>query len=59
MKFGQLIEYNKTNIFLEKSCRKIGRETSSRPLFILWKRFTGIKNKWPTAKFQYISMAHN
>ena len=22
MKFGQLIEYNKTNIFLQKSCRK-------------------------------------
>ena len=34
MKFGQLIEYNKTNIFLQKSCRKIGREASSRPLFI-------------------------
>ena len=28
MKFGQLIEYKKGNIFLQKS----GRETSSRPL---------------------------
>ena len=34
MKFGQLIEYNKRNIFLQKLCRKWGRETSSRPLFI-------------------------
>ena len=31
MKFGQLIEYNGRNIFLQKSCRKWGRETSSRP----------------------------
>ena len=28
MKFGQLIEYFKRNIFLQKSCRKWGRETS-------------------------------
>ena len=34
MKFGQLIEYDKKNIFLQKLCRKWGRETSSRPLFI-------------------------
>ena len=34
MKFGQLIEYNKRNIFLQKLCRKWGKETSSRPLFI-------------------------
>ena len=33
MKFGQLIEYNKRNILLQKSSRKRGRETSSRPLF--------------------------
>ena len=31
MKFSQVIEYNKKNIFLQKSCRKLGRETSSRP----------------------------
>ena len=35
MKFGQLMEYNKTNFFLEKICRKCGKETSSRPLFLL------------------------
>ena len=25
MKFGQLIEYNRINIFLKKSCKKCGR----------------------------------
>ena len=34
IKFGQLIEYNKSNIFLQKLCRKWGKETRSRPLFI-------------------------
>ena len=34
MKFGQLIEYNKRNIFLQKFAENEGRETSSRPLFI-------------------------
>ena len=29
MKFGQLIKYDKVNIFLQKSCRIWGRETSS------------------------------
>ena len=32
MKFSQLIEYNKRNIFLQKLHGKWGRETSSRPL---------------------------
>ena len=34
MKFGQLIEYKKRNIFLQKLWEKWGRGTSSRPLFI-------------------------
>ena len=34
MKFGQFIEYDKKNIFLQTSCRKWGRETSSRPTFV-------------------------
>ena len=34
MKFGQLIEYNKKNILLQKLCGKRGRKTSSRPLLI-------------------------
>ena len=31
MKFGQLIECNTRNMFLEKSYTKYGEETSSRP----------------------------
>ena len=31
MKFGQLIEYNMKNMFLEKSYAKCGGETSSKP----------------------------
>ena len=31
MKFGQLIEYNMRNIFLEKSYTECGRETIARP----------------------------
>ena len=31
MKFGQLIEYNMRNVFLEKSYTKCGGETSPRP----------------------------
>ena len=34
IKVVQLIEYNKRNIFLQKSCRKWGKGTSSRRLFI-------------------------
>ena len=37
MKFGQLIEYNKGNIFLQKSCRKWGRVTSFTP-FLFFKK---------------------
>ena len=33
MKFGNLIKYNKRNIFLQITCREWGRETSSRSLF--------------------------
>ena len=32
MKFGQLIEYNMRNIFVEKSYTKCARETIPRPL---------------------------
>ena len=31
MKFGQLLECNMRNIFLEKSCTKCGGENSPRP----------------------------
>ena len=43
MKFGQLIEYNVISIFLQKSCRKSGRETSSRPLFAFKKALHKVK----------------
>ena len=33
IKFGQLIEYNLTNIFLEKSYTKYDGETIPKPLF--------------------------
>ena len=33
MKFGQLIEYNMRNIFLEKSYTKCGGQTSPRSFF--------------------------
>ena len=32
MKFGQLTEYNTRSIFLEKSYKKWGGETTARPL---------------------------
>ena len=32
MKFGQLIEYNRRNIFIKKSYTKCAGETISRPL---------------------------
>ena len=35
----QLTEYNKRNIFLQKSCRKYGRKTNSRPLYFLKKLY--------------------
>ena len=39
MKFGQVMEYNKKNIFLQKTRRKWGRETRSKLVFVLYKRF--------------------
>ena len=45
MKFDQLIEYNKRNIFLQKLSGKWIRETSSRPLFIFLKSL-----KWGESK---------
>ena len=57
MKFGQLIEYSKRNIFLKKLFRKWDKETSSKPLFFKKKKsFILDKSKWPTAWFHYISI---
>ena len=40
---SQLIEDCKKNIFLQKSCRKWGRETSFRPLFVFEIAFSEVK----------------
>ena len=37
MKFVELIEYSKRNIFLQKLCRIWDKETSSGPVFIFKK----------------------
>ena len=46
MEFGQFIEYNKRNIFLQKLCEKWGKENSSRPLLIFLKSLTWGESKW-------------
>ena len=57
MKFGQVFEYNKRNIFLEKSWRKCDRETSSKSLFFN-KALFEVKASG-AALFQYISIVLN
>ena len=42
MKFGELIEYNKQNIFLQNLCRKWAKDTSSRRFLFLEKAFSEI-----------------
>ena len=62
MKFGQLIESNNRNIFLQKSCRKWGRKTSSIPFLFSLKKLYMINDdyvKWSGAQFQYILMILN
>ena len=49
MKFGQLVECNKRNIFLQKLCQKWGRKTSSRPLYIFQKSLISGESKWSAA----------
>ena len=49
MKFGQLIEYNKRKIFLQKLCWKWGKETSSSPLSIFSKSLTWRESIWSAA----------
>ena len=45
MKFGQIIEYNKRKIFLQKSGRKRGRRLFP-DLFLFFKIFRSGKRKW-------------
>ena len=49
MKFGQLIKYNKRNIFFQKLCRRWDKQTSSRPLFIFKKSLIWSESKWSAA----------
>ena len=39
MKIGHVIEYNNRNVFLQKSCKKRGRETSFQTSFYFSKNF--------------------
>ena len=39
VKLGQLIEYDKRNIFLQKSCKESGWKTSSWPPFDFYESF--------------------
>ena len=59
MTFGQVIEDSKINIFFQESCRKWGRETTSRPLSVFQKSFIWGKGKWSAAYYQYISIVHS
>ena len=61
MKFGQLIEYNKRNVFLQKSCKKWGSEASSTLFFFFFlkKNFKWGKSKSSSAWIQHISIAFN
>ena len=52
-----MIEYDKKNIFIQKSCRKWDRETSSETLFIFLKSFILSESKWSAAWFHYVLMA--
>ena len=43
MEFGQFTEYNKGHIFLQKSCSKWGRKTSSKPVLLFKKTLNEVK----------------
>ena len=58
MEFGQLIEYNKRNIFLKKSCRENELRRLVPDLIVFVKSFIYGKCKWCAAWFHYISIAH-
>ena len=55
----QLIEYNKRNKFLQKSCSKCRRETRSRSLLFFEKTFYAEKPSDLLAEFQYTLIALN
>ena len=51
MNFGQLIEYNMGNIFVEKSCTKYGGETIPRPFSKKLKFSTSLDQEFYTVWF--------
>ena len=53
MKFGQLIECNMRNIFLEISYTKCGGETSTRPFFEKLKLSISL-NQWPRVLYSLL-----
>ena len=61
MKFGQLIEYNMRNIFLEKLCRKWGGKTNARPLFnrqhVIFS-FFWYTSTWTSIKTHFMQSQH-
>ena len=59
IEFGQMIEDNKRNSFLQKLCGKWGRETNSRPLFIFRKSLKWGESRWSAVWFCYISINVN
>ena len=59
MNLSQLVEYKNRSIFLQKSCRKWGRETSSRSLFCFLKGFIEVKSRCFAVYFQYTLIALN
>ena len=61
MKCGQLVKDNGGNIFLQKSCRKRGRETSSRRLWFFRKfyiRSTQVVSTFVLIHFGRLPLGH-
>ena len=54
IKLGQLIEYKKTNIFLQKLWRKWSKEISSKPIFIFQKCLIWDESTWSQLDFNII-----
>ena len=54
MIFGQLMKYSMRSIFLQKSCRKWGRGTSSRFSSVFWKRLLFSKSNGQHRRFNIV-----
>ena len=57
--FGQLLEYDRRNIFFEKPSRKWCSETSSRSIFAFQKSLYEEKIKWSVPRFQHVLVLLN